>query len=168
VLIFYRDLWGEEIVEMEYASWKLITHKEDELLYTVQVKKSATGGSSGLLGVSDIAESLKVENRQMLAKNFPKLHGSQVINEMKMDDPGKQGQTVYLTNKLSIASNVHYYKDYYRNENWSLIVDKAIGFSAPHTLIFGKGKDRINMVISRQGSKTNVVANLVNKKVLPW
>ncbi|MBF0265293.1 MAG: hypothetical protein HQL46_08470 [Gammaproteobacteria bacterium] len=168
IINFYRDLWEQKIAQTEFGEWILLSHKNEELLYTVQVKKGNDGGSTGLLGVSDIAESMKIENRKELAKNFPKLHGSQVINDMKMNDPGKDGKLIYLTNKLSVSSNVNYYKNHYKNNDWTVTVDKSLGFSAPHTLVFAKGKDRINMIIARKDGQTNVVANIVNKKLLPW
>jgi len=122
----------------------------------------------GILGVSDIAEKLKNLDPQALAKKFPKMQGSEVLNDINMTDPGKKGQVVQLNNKFSIASNVTYYKSHYKSRDWSMMVDKSLGFSGPHTLVFNKGKQRVNIVVSREQGKTSITANLVKKGVLAW
>ncbi len=170
VLQFYRNLWEGNFAEIDYGPWRLISAKNDDLMYTVQVQVATGGnGSFGILGVSDIPKQILSDDfLKELAKNFPKMQGSQIESDMKMDDPGKNGQVILLTNKFSIASNISYYKNYYQNRDWQTRVDQSSGFSAPHTLVFAKDRQLVNLVISRSGGKTNVVANLVKKGVINW
>ncbi len=169
VLQFYRNLWQENFAEIDYGPWRMISRKEDELMYTVQVQTLPSGkGAFGILGVSDIAEKLKNSDFEEQAKNFPKMHGSIVSSEMKMNDPGKKGKVILLSNEYSLASNVTYYKNYYQSRDWTVQADKSIGFNTPHTLVFTKGREMVNLVIARGSGTTNVVANIVNKGVLNW
>jgi len=38
VLEFYRNLWHDNFSEIDYGPWRLITTKNEELVYTVQVQ----------------------------------------------------------------------------------------------------------------------------------
>ncbi|MCW8928688.1 MAG: hypothetical protein OQL19_00435 [Gammaproteobacteria bacterium] len=170
VLQFYRNLWEGNYAEIEYGPWILITAKTEKLVYTVQVQpKSGGKGSYGILGVTDISEKLEagaVFNE--LAKDFPKMQDSDVTSEMKMDDPGKKGKVILLSNKYSLSSNVVYYKNYYQSRDWNTQIDYSTGFNAPHTLVFTKGRESVNLVIARADGATNIVANVVDKGVLSW
>ena len=169
VLQFYRNLWEENFAEIDYGSWRMISRKEDELMYTVQVQALPSGkGSFGILGVSDIAEKLKNSDFNKLAKYFPKMHDSVISSEMSMNDPGKKGKVILLSNQYSLASNVNYYKNYYEGRGWTTQADKSIGFNTPHTLVFTKGREMVNLVIARGSGSTNIVANIVEKGVLNW
>ncbi len=168
VLAFYRELWSDNYAEIDYGPWRMISAKNEGLMYTVQVQKSTSGrGSFGILGVSDIADKILSDDFiQEIGKHFPKMQGSEVVSEMKMSDPGKNAKTILLSNKYSVASNVSYYKNHYRD--WQVRSDQSTGFTGPHTLTFTNGRKEVNLVISRDTGKTNIVANVVNKEILKW
>lgn len=163
VLAFYRVQWKGEFVEDDMPPWKMISSKQGDEFYTVQVQPNGAGSSWGYLGVSDLPRVL--EKRGAVGgkkKFFPMMSGSQIVNDMQQNDIGKRARTILITNRFSVDSNVQYYRDHYTGQGWSKVIDDSGEPGKSHVLMFQQGNKTVNLTIDRSDEKTNIVVNDVS------
>lgn len=168
---FYARKWDKTedgkkpgFIETDASTpWHIITRVEDGYLMTVQVQRADDGGSWGYLGVSLVTQEPSSES---LEASVPRPPGSQVLHTMQTEDAGQSADTVMLQNQQSLSSNVNYYRQYYQQRNWRADMDKAVPATKMHILAFTKGRDKINIVLTGDQNKTNIVANRITHDIL--
>ena len=165
VLKFYRELWEKPLlenvpghIEQDLAGWKMITRPEDGYMMSVQVKPYLGSGAWGYLGISKIDD---LDANVELGSSFPKMNGSQVMNDVKHNDSVKKARTVMLQNKYSLATNVQYYRDHYTGRGWNKVMDRTAVPGKLHTFVFKKGTNEVSMTVARTGNGSQVVANVI-------
>ncbi len=164
VLAFYRHIWkrGEKdrpgFRESDALQpWHIISRVEDDHLLTVQVQ-SAGNDSNGYLAVSRI-EDVLAPKPDDLGNGFPMMQGSDVINDIATPDFGKDGRTLLIQNDFTVSGNANYYRNWYEDRGWRLDMDQEAAPQRQHVLAFTKGREKVNVVITRQGGRTDIVAN---------
>ena len=167
VLTFYRNLWGKEASESEMPPWMMIGRIDGDHYYNVQVQ-SVAAGSWGYLSISDLPGRLEDQSYEYPdGGNFPKMNGSQVIDDQVSDDPGKKGRTLMIANGFSVKSNHSFYKNHYRNQGWNVVMDQQTEpRQAAYALYMTKGPKTVTLTIFESDGKTMVVANEVNRGLL--
>lgn len=165
ILDFYRDRWpkGTEkepgyVVNTDMEPWTLLTRAEDKWLMTVQVTANGQR-STGYLSLTRLIEP---EDLPELGKGFPMPHDSRVVNDVETTDPGKKGRTLMISNDLGLDSNVIFYRNWYKDRGWTVMMDKALG-EHMHTFSFKNGGEGVNLVVVEGGDKTAVTAQLVEE-----
>ena len=162
VLNFYRGKWKNEFVENDMPPWRMISSKQQDRFYTVQVQPRAAGKSWGYLGVSDLPQLLE-KGRQLGSntrkKSFPMMNGSKIVNDLDHNDIGRKARTLWINNHFSVGSNADYYRNFYLEQGWSKLVDQSGDASRNHVLVFQQGDKTVNMTIDQSDSGTNVVVN---------
>jgi hypothetical protein len=115
VLDFYRGYWKDAFVENDMPPWKMISTKQGDRFYTVQVQTAGAGKSWGYLGVSDLPRVLEKGGKlgSQARKSFPMMDGSTVVNDLDHDDPGRKSRTLWINNRFSVTSNADYYRNFY-------------------------------------------------------
>ena len=164
VLEFYRNRWetaedgsrpGYREVKAEY--WHIISRLSDKrYLMTVQVKSTGTFTSTGYLAVGDLK---KMETKPSIGKDVPKMQGSKVVNDLTSFDPGKKGRTLLVVNGFSVQSNSEFYRTYYRDRNWSQLVD--LPQEGGHILAYRRSGQEAHLVINKKFDSTQIVINLI-------
>lgn len=163
ILSYYRNFWPEGSKEKPgftetdaLAPWRIITRVEDGYLMTVQVKPAKKKGSSGYLSISRLPNPDKAPD---LGKDFPKMRGTYVINDIRSKDLAKKGRTLIMMNQASVGTNANFYRNHFLNDGWSSEMDKEISGGNTHTLRFRSGNQNVSIVIQR-GSKTSIMAQV--------
>lgn len=163
VLEFYRRRWERDIDDRPgyqetdaMEPWQIISRIDDKYLLTVQVMSKGTG-SSGLLSASPLDQVFQEQGQ--LGHGFPMMSGSQVINDIDTPDLGKTGRTLLFSNSFSINGNANYYRDWYKGRGWRLDMDHASKPGQQHVLAFTRGREKVNIVISRGDGGSLIVAN---------
>lgn len=163
VLEYYRKLWERgEADRPGYQEtdalqpWQMITRIEKDHFLTVQVLAKGND-SSGYLAVSRLDEL--IAETPDIGQGFPKMNGSKVFNDIITPDHGKDGRTLLISNEYSITANGSYYRDWYENRGWRLDMEKTVVPGKQQVLGFSKGREKVNLVISRENNTTNIVAN---------
>lgn len=172
VLGWYRSQWedrrgGEPVprwVETPLDPWRLLTHREGDRIQTVQIR-AAGNGAEGWLG--EIAlEDLRRVRADRLARDFPRMRGSELLNDVRSEDIGQKGAVIALRNGFSVAANADFYRDYYLGRGWHADADTRVGNG--HLLVFRSGAREVSITIARGGDgRTQVVANPVSRGLLP-
>lgn len=158
VLDYFRDLWdcGSGAERCRLAAlppWQVLSRFDGRELEYVQVRESGLG-ATGYLASSEIAD-----HSQPPGAVVPAMQGSRIIHDLTMDDPGKRGRILQLSNSYSVASNTSYYQNYFAGRNWSRQVAE-IG-DQRSVLVFHKGRSEAHVVLTRQDGMTYVVINMV-------
>lgn len=178
VIAFYQGEWGSAmtvesmpapksvpsdqgaIPYSDKEDWKLLTHREDDFLITVQLGKQVGGnGTLGYVGVSNAFAG----PRKPYASDFPMPETSQLVSEIFADDLGKHSRTVLFTNHASVEHNLQFYRNYYGHRGWNELgqkfKDKSMTSAAGGALLMSKGDQELNLTVTRQGidSYVNVV-----------
>jgi len=172
VLGWYRQKWqvernGESVpmwVETKLEPWTLLTHREGDYMQTVQIRSGAEG-SEGWLGEIRLSDLERAGNAR-LAADFPRMRGSELINDLRTKDIGQKGAVILLRNGFSVASNASFYREHYVGRGWHVDADMPVADG--HLLVFRRGPQEINITISEgDDGRRYVVANPVSRGLLP-
>lgn len=165
VLDFYRQKWRQPVkpglpgyLEDEFNGWRVLSRIKNGYLLTVQVQPDAFGKSWGYLGVSDLP---KLEKIPELGKGVPKMRGSEVLNDILNKDPGKKGRTLVMSNGFSLQSNASFYRNHFTEGGWDSLFDQRSHDGKYQVMVYRNGNKEANIVLSRDGGKTNIVFNTV-------
>jgi len=176
VVEFYRREWKRPTEKgkpgfmetIDAAPWYIITRIEDDYLLTVQVQvqKNDESSSWGYLSISPLPDiSDNNSNKPIeLGNSTPKMSGSHVLSEMKSNDPGKKANTLIIANERSIGSNAAFYRNYYEGRGWTTETD--YNAQDVHTLVFKTRRERVTIMLLRDGGGTRVVVNSVTNSIL--
>jgi len=161
---FYKKKWVTPVekgkpgfIEDVIPDAWLISRLEDGYLMTVQIKKSGldTWGYLGITNLEGMGDGPKV------AKSFPKMSGSEVMNEVKHNDPYRKATTVMLANNYSVSSNVEFYRSHYQGGGWNVSMDQAGSGGSTHTFIMNKHGAEVSLTVVRTNLGSQIVANIV-------
>ena len=163
VLEFYRQYWPKGTEEKPgytetdvLEPWQIITRVEDGYLMTVQVMENGDSGSSGLLGMSRLPNPEKA--LPTLGKDFPKMRGSTVFNDIENKDIGKRGRTLQLSNTFSVESNANFYRDHFTNQGWIVDMDKGFSGGNAYAQRFSQGDTNVIITINKSKHGSVIVA----------
>ena len=172
VVEFYRKEWRRPAEKgkpgymetIDAAPWYIITRIEDGFLLTVQVQvqKNNKDASWGYLSISPLPKNPDKEPAE-LGSSTPKMPGSHVLNEMKSNDPGKKANTLIIANDHSIDSNAAFYRNHYQGSGWTTETD--LNSQDVQTLVFKTKRQRVTIMLLKDGSETRVVVNSVKNSV---
>jgi hypothetical protein len=165
VLAFYRRAWpagpsGKAAVEEKADPWQVISAARGKCFFTVQVQASGSG-STGMLSVTRAPDRSRVVSPDRV---LPMMMGSTVVNDIEHHDDGKSARTIVLSNTFSAESNADFYRQTLGDQGWKpvssyqMTTKKGPGI----TLVMKRGLAEANLVISRSGSHTTVLANMVD------
>ena len=170
ILASYRREWKasaknpQDAIEYPLQSWKVIAKMREPCFYTVQVRSNGSGGSTGLLAVSQIQEASQI---RVLAKEFPMMSGSKVASDITHRDPGKAARTITLMNQFSPDANADFYRRTIGGDGWQIIGDHQVPFKGGnghgYAMTFRRGYSETSMVISRTQGGSSVLVNQVDK-----
>lgn len=160
---FYKQEWKSPVAkglpgfieDVIPGAW-LISRIENGYLMTVQIKTS--GSTWGYLGITDLDN---ISESSQSGKGFPRMSGSQVMNEVKHKDPYRDARTVLLTNNYSVSSNVQYYRNHYEGQGWNIIMDQGDDTGSTHTMMLKKQGSEVSLTVVKTGLGSQVVANIV-------
>jgi hypothetical protein len=167
ILAFYRNAWsagpgGTAPLEYRVEPWETIAVARGKCFFTVQVQESGNNGSTGLLSMTQAPDRVRVVDSD---KALPMMSGSTIINDIEHRDDGKAARTLLLSNTFSAESNADFYRQSLRDQGWKTVssyqmkTKKGPGI----TLVMKRGLEEASLVITRSGSNTMVLANLVDK-----
>ena len=172
VVKFYRKEWRRPsekgkpgfMETIDAAPWYIITRIEDDYLLTVQVQvqKNNKNASWGYLSVSPLPKNPDKKPAE-LGSTTPKMPGSHVLNEMKSNDPGKKANTLIIANDHSLGSNAAFYRNHYQGRGWTTETDHNA--QDVQTLVFKTKRERVTIMLLKDGSETRVVVNSVKNSV---
>jgi hypothetical protein len=173
VVEFYRKKWKKPVAKdmpgftetIASAPWYIISRIEDDYLLTVQVqvKEDDNSGSWGYLSMSPLPGKIEASD---IGKGTPKMSNSQVLSEVKSDDPGKKATTMIIANEHSVSSNVNFYRNYFQSEGWTSETDRALDQGKNHALVFKTRRNRVTMMFMKDKRSTKVVINNVTYSIL--
>jgi len=166
ILAFYRQAWGNgkpADMPKEYMAgpWQTIAALRGKCFFTVQVQPAGTG-STGMLSATQAPDKPRVIPAD---KAVPMMQGSTIVNDIDHVDDGKNARTLLLTNGFSAESNASFYRQQLGDQGWKVLssyqmtTKKGPGI----TLVMKRGLAEASLVITREGAKTMVLANLVDK-----
>jgi hypothetical protein len=165
ILAFYRRVWNGSgsaaPVENVVGQWQTIGVKRGKCFFTVQVQAAGKTGSTGLLSATQPLAGPRIASDQKL----PMMSGSTVINDIEHRDDGKNARTILLSNTFSAQSNADFYRQNLADQGWKMISSYQIttGKGPGITLVMKRDLAEANLVITRSGSQTTVLATLVDK-----
>jgi len=169
VLEFYRKLWGDgEYAETILPPWKMITSRQDDQLFNMQVQIGGSRDTWGYLSISDLPAKLDSGKYQVRnGADFPKMAGSEVADDQLNRDSGKTGRTLLLFNDFSPRANASFYKNHYKNKGWENVMSEATAVREKgYALFFRRGAKEATITINELNGRTSVVANEVSKGLL--
>ena len=168
---FYYDEWelteeGERpgFIESDvFPPWIIITRVEDNYLMTVQLQEADNGDTWGYLGMSKVDPDAVGKKP---TTSLPLPSGSEIVQQTKNDDYGKDSETVILSNPSTLGSNVNYYRNYYQDRGWRSDMDQATPKQNSHIMAFTNGRQKINIVLFGSNDETRIVVNHIKSDIL--
>lgn len=166
ILDFYRQAWRATASvpapkEYPVGPWQAIATVRGKCFFTVQVQR-AGNGSTGLLSATQTPDKPVLQSSD---SKLPMLSGSVVLNDIQHRDEGKNARTLLLSNGFSAQANVDFYRRQLGDQGWATVssfqmtTKKGPGI----TLVMKRGLAEASLVFTREGDRTMVLANLVDR-----
>ncbi|MEQ8230589.1 MAG: hypothetical protein RLW61_14805 [Gammaproteobacteria bacterium] len=171
IVAFYQELWQEPPVPgapgVAYepdamAPWQLLTRVEDGYVMTVQVQPSTSGGTYGYLALGRLPDPGDGPPEAPPAP--PAMSGSKLQSHVVSDDAGKTAHTAMLVNTHSLASNVNFYREHYRD--WRKDIDQGLAHDSLHALAFRRGRHEVIITIHQARDGSQIVVNSIKHDLL--
>jgi hypothetical protein len=166
VLDYYREHWprGTEdepgyVESEELPPWTILTRVDGGFLMTVQVTDEGRG-AAGYLAMSELPED--PDDLPELGEGFPTLRETQIYNDVKTRDVGKRGRTLQMSNRHSRESNVIFYRNFYRDRGWTVLLDKELGGQITN-LAFKNGDESVNLVVTQGEGGSIITVQLIEE-----
>ena len=165
LLEFYRQKWNDTTAkkpgyrESNIPPWHIIARLDRQYLYTVQVKEGEDFQITGYLALADLKQIKKPDKHH--AAGIPQMNPSQIVNDVTSVDSGISARTLLLANSYSLSSNISYYRNYYEDHGWGMLMDR--GEKGGQVLAYRKGGKEAHLVLSRSGGSTAIVMNIITK-----
>jgi hypothetical protein len=166
ILAFYRAVWAGSgsaaPVENTVGDWQTIGVVRGKCFFSVQVQAAGNTGSTGLLSATQTSDTTRVISADQV---LPMMTGSSIINDIEHRDDGKSARTILLSNTFSPESNADFYRQNLTDQGWKIVSSYQIttGKGPGITIVMKKQLAETNIVITRQGKNTMVMANMVDK-----
>ena len=162
---FYRDAWGDEIRKARMNDLVVLSHINDDLLYTVQFNQPEQPQMQlqGFLAISNLP-GMRSAKDFSYGKGFPMLSDTKVVNDMKTHDMGKNNRMLWLTNKSSVTTNFNFYRREFVNDGWSVIHSENRLRNKEAGLALSRSGENLNISIIGKNSLTQVLAIVTEYK----
>lgn len=172
VVEFYRREWKRPVEKgkpgfletIDASPWYIISRVEDGYLLTVQVQVQNNDASRswGYLSTAPIPSNNKNKPVE-LGINIPKMSGSNVLNEIKHNDPGKSANTAFISNEQTVSNNAAYYRNFYESKGWT----KETDLDSPdsHALVYKTRTERVTIILTKDKEFTRIVLNSVKNSI---
>ena len=159
-LKFYRKYFVEHAREGKYtekitARRKMIgAMMQDKRLINVELTPE---DNTALVSSLDF---FQMEIPEKLARDIPRMPGSQVIQHQDSRDGTKSNRFVIMQNKQSVEGNAMYLREHYIGAGWQRDKDETIQSGKHRQLGFSKEKRQLMVDIQKtNGKQTTVIYN---------
>lgn len=153
---FYQDAWRGEIRESAFGDWIIYSHLKDGLLYTVQFQQLDKLRISGTLAISNLP-SMEKKRLKNLGEGFPMARNTKVANDIKAYDGLRESRHLLLVNKMSVTSNMVFYKSALTGQGWVLQHGESAS-SEGEALLFAKDNSTLNLAMTNRDGQTFIQA----------
>lgn len=161
VVKYYTSIW-DDLNDVKFGEWRILSHRENGYLLTVQFENESNIVTHGLLGISPLFDMLEASNSEIkkmvnnVGKGISLPPNSEVINDINSTDLGKDSRTIVFRNKLSVNRNYQYFRTKYSNKGWIDLVTSSTAAKKLKTqaLALNKKGQELNISFSKQGAFT--------------
>ncbi|WP_147250988.1 hypothetical protein [Arenicella xantha] len=164
IVDFYKGEWGEEMTDVLFGDWRILSHRDGDYLLTVQIEQGDHQLTHGTMGITPAFKLAEQSDRKLaklqksVGKDFPMLPSSQVISDIRSEDLGQDSQTLMFSNKQSIRQNVNFYLRKMMSDGWQLLGSNAEQAAELGAFALNKGEQKMNLSFVRDQGVTYGVA----------
>lgn len=166
IVDFYVKEWGDEMTNVLFGDWRILSHKENGYLMTVQIEQNSSSITHGTLGITPMFDYIKGDGRKMkralkaVGKNIPILPGSKVVIDTESKEQGKTIRTVLFSNNKSIDRNLSFYINYLEREGWSMLSPDMFEKTkkAVPAIAMNRNGEKFNLSFVRHSGETYGIA----------
>lgn len=168
IVAYYESEWGDEMTNVLFGDWRILSHREGDYLMTVQIEQNTMAMTHGTLGITPMfrlvdAGSSHVRKLQAgIGKDFPTPPKSKILNDIKTDDAGMVTRTLMFENAQSVRQNLKFYLRNMQSDGWQVLGGIPEDISDLKTLAMNKGGRKLNLSFVSKGGKTYGVATSIN------
>jgi hypothetical protein len=163
-LAFYRKYFVEHAREGKYAengppSQKMIgAMMEDKRLINVEMRIDKKEAAQVLVSSLDL---FKMQDPEALARDFPRMPGSRVIQHQDSRDGKKSNRFVVMENRQSVEGNAMYLREHYLQKGWRRDRDDTLK-PGQHRLL-GFSKENRQVLVNVQKKDQDIAMIIYNE-----
>jgi hypothetical protein len=170
VIHFFQTAWKGRVAvghvggTGDHATWTVLSHRDGDMLTTVQLQPQNDSGlgSHALVAVSAAFEGRRSQDRD----DFPMPGDSKIIDDIRTKDLGRSSRTLVLQNEDSVGYNEAYFRQQLQAQGW-VDVAKPEALASQQlesrALLMNRGADEMNLTISRNEGVSTIVVVKVEK-----
>jgi len=159
-LKFYRKYFENNAKQGKYAEKTTSQRKmigammPDKRLVNVEMKPEGEKTAHVLVSSLDI---FKMEIPEKLARDIPKMPGSQVIQHQDSRDGSKSNRFVIMENKQSVEGNAMYLREHYIKAGWQRDKDVTLKTGEHRQLMFSKENRQLMVDVQKKNRELTIV-----------
>ncbi|GGZ98335.1 hypothetical protein GCM10008090_03460 [Arenicella chitinivorans] len=168
IVAFYESEWGDEMTNVLFGDWRILSHREGDYLMTVQIEQNTMAVTHGTLGITPMfrlvdAGSAHIKKLQSgIGKDFPTPPKSKILNDIKSDDGGIVTRTLLFENAQSVRQNLRFYLRSMQSDGWQVLGGTPENIKDVNVLAMNKGGRKLNLSFVSRDGKTYGVATSIN------
>lgn len=160
VLAHFRAQWGADggkFVENRVNGWHVIGRREGNYYTTVQVNAGTASGSQGYAAISEFPDRRQVV---VASNNFPSPAGTEVLSDLRTNDPGKHATTLLLRSHQSVGGNVGFYRRALPAQGWRRLAIEAASQQGGQVQVmrFDRPGQAAQIVVQTDGKGGSLIA----------
>jgi len=165
VVEFYDKEW-DDLDEVDFGDLKILSHRDDDYLLTVQIERESDLRTHGTLSIAPMFKLLGGSRHKLRKKikavgaDFPALSNTEFISDLVADEIGGESRSLLFSNEYSVERNIEFYRTKMMADGWkSVIVNNAKSKRVKTTVLaLNKNSKKLNIGFSRQAGRTYGVA----------
>lgn len=159
-LKFYRKYFEDNARQGKYTE-KMTEQRKmigammpDKRLVNVEITPEGEKTFGVLISSLDV---FKMQHPEKLARDIPRMPGSQVMQHQDSHDGTKTNRFVIVENKQSVEGNAMYLREHYIGAGWRRDRDETIETGAHRQLVFSRGTRQVLIDVQKKDRETTMV-----------
>lgn len=156
---WFSDAWAGQIAHGQGGGWQVLSHREKDVLITVQMTALGIDGSRGFIAVSQMFVAI---GKKAVASDLPMLPGTELVNHIEAEDHGKKSRTTVLISDRSSRQNLDFYLQHFRLQGYRPISPGALSRSGSGgAMILNRGSEALDLAaVERDGRAVITIVSL--------
>lgn len=147
---YFNTQWDERIARSRFGPWDILAHRAGGYLVTVQMRSDTMQGTRGYIAFTNIFAAAE-SGRNPPEVDLPMLPGTEVVQNLRADDLGRESHTLVLASKQSASQNLDFYRTYFRRRGFEPISRGALAKAANGgAMILNRGSAQLNVAVAER------------------
>lgn len=145
-----------ELRQRRAGGWQVLSYRQGDYLLTIQVQPGPTGGSRGIIAISDLFAAL-AQAREASRPWLPIPPDTTILQQIGAKDLGASSRTLILLSQRPPEQLLAFYRRHFRGKGYEPVTRGALArVGSGGAMVLSRGSQQLNLSVSRRDGTTLV------------